>query len=75
MAARFFLWHAYMSNGPKAMIAHERGDTASAKAFAVAALDASGVVDSGLGWGRGDIGIVSDLETRVHRQLQKFAGA
>lgn len=57
------------------MIAHERGDTASAKAFADAALDASGVGDSGLGWGRGDIGIVSDLETRVHRQLQKFAGA
>ena len=57
------------------MIAHERGDTASAKAFADAALDASGVGDSGLGWGRGDIGIVSDLETRVHRQLQKFTGA
>jgi tetratricopeptide (TPR) repeat protein len=69
-----FPWHAYMSYGPQALIAHERGDSVSAKAHAEAAIEASNVRDSSLGWGRGEIGIVNNLESEMHRQLQKLAG-
>ena len=70
-----FPWHAYMIHGPKAIIAHQRGDNTSAKSFAEAAMQASLVRNSGLGWGRGEIGIVKNTNTEFHRQLKKLSGA
>jgi len=70
-----FPWHTYMIQGPKAIIARNRGDNVSAKSFAEMALEASTICDSGLGRGRGAIGIVNNIENVFHQQLEKIAGA
>jgi hypothetical protein len=70
-----FPWHAYFAYGTKAVVAHARHEKESAHKFAHAALKASAVTDSGLGWGRGKIGVVTDSDTVFHQRLLAAASA
>ena len=69
-----FPWHAYMTNGIRAVIAQFNGDDALARSHASAAFVAAEVRDSGLGRGREKLGIVKNMNTRMHSQLLEIAG-
>jgi tetratricopeptide (TPR) repeat protein len=69
-----FPWHAYFGYGTKAVVAYARQEKESARELAQAALKAAGVKDSGLGSGRGNIGIVGETDTVFHGRLLAAAG-
>lgn len=68
-----FPWHEYMANGIRALVAQSYGDTGLARSYAAAAIEAAVAADSGLGWGRGELGLVKNTDTRMHRELLKIA--
>lgn len=68
-----FPWHSYFGYGTKAVVAHARKNNDSARELARTALKAADVKDSGLGWGRGSLGIVNDTNTAFHRRLLAVA--
>lgn len=67
-----FPWHCYMSSGSRALMAEQRGETRAAKSYALAALNAAELRDSGLRWGRGEVGIVQNTQTEFHERLQSL---
>ena len=73
--APVFPWHAYMMSGVKARILAQRGALEEAALLARAALKAASVSDSGLGWGRESVGLVSDTDSQFHKELLKLAAA
>jgi len=64
-----------MTNGSKPLTEEEGCDLATAKALAKVAIDTSDINDTELGWERSEIGIINDLETQMHGQVQRLARA
>jgi len=73
--APVFPWHVYIAEGVRAIVASDRGDQDAAQDHAARALRASGVKDSGLGYGRGRIGIVTDQDTPFRHRLEGIAAS
>ena len=64
-----------MTHGSKPLTEQEGSDLATAKALAKVAIDTSDIKDTGLGWERSEIGIINDLETQMHGEVQRLARA
>ena len=66
---------AYYRHGATAALMDSRGDPATARQFAVMALEASAVRATALGYGRGHLGTVQNIDTRFHRLLANLVAA
>lgn len=71
--APIFPWHSYMINGIGACIRADQGDVETARQLAQTALASAAVRESGLGWGRSKLGLVSDTTSHFHGIIEELA--